>query len=411
LIFLLLIILYPLKAQSNDSETEESYLINDIVISGLKRTKKHVVEKPLNKFIGQDASKIDFNDIRTAIMETGILEPLSVDVEDDPQKEGKILKIEVHEKWSIFPVPVFFINSSGFVGGGFGIADLNALGINDKFILGGMVDTDGWLAGTTYIHTPDMNNSLGWNVALFYSKQEKVDRDENNRYIRKYGLGRFLASTGINYEINEPTLAFLNLSFVDTKIHDIDNPFAVPEDDGSVISARPGFRIRKNSWDGYFLSQKSIEIGYTYSFRIDYLSFQKFDIKANFEKSLVPGFRMFLRGGIIYAPETPPIFESRSRSVNISILPQSFSAQNFFGSSAGLEKYLFKRSFGTLSILSSYQLVYSDGPILGERIDHGVLGAVQFYLRKLAIPAVGLGVSYNVTAGYLQAGFNAGMSF
>jgi len=411
LIFLLLIIIYPLGAQSNDTETNASYLVNDIVISGLKRTKKHVVEKPLQKYIGQDSSKIDFNDIRTAIVETGILEPLSVEIEDDPQKEGKILKVEVHEKWSIFPIPVFFANSTGIIGGGLGFIDLNALGINDKFLVGGLIDTEGWLAGTAYIHAPGMNNLLGWNVALFYSKQERADTDENNRYIRKYGLSRFFASGGVNYEITEPTLVYLNLTFINGKIHDIDNPFAVPEDGGSIISLHPGFRIRKNNWDGYFLSQKSFEIGYTYSFGIDSPSFQKIDIKTNFEKSLVPGFRMFVRGGLIYAPETPPIFESGPRSVNISILPQSYSAQNYLGSSAGFEKYVFKRSFGTLSILSSYQLVYSDGPILGERIDHGVLGAVQFYLRKIAIPAVGLGVSYNVSAGYLQAAFNVGMSF
>ncbi|MCL2705804.1 MAG: hypothetical protein FWE72_06305 [Spirochaetaceae bacterium] len=409
--FLLLIIIYPIKAQINDSESEESYLINDIEISGLKRTKKHVVEKPLNKFIGQDASKIDLNDVRTSIFETGILEPLSVEIEDDPQNKGKILKIEIHEKWSIFPLPVFFINSSGIVGGGLGFIDLNAMGINDKFVVGGLIDTHGWLAGTGYIHTPDINNLLGWNAALFYSKQERTDSDEKDKVIRKFGLSRFLVTAGINYEITEPTLVYLNLTFTDAKLHGIDHPFAVPEDGGSIISLSPGFRILKNNWDGYFLSQKSIEIGYRYSFGIDSSSFQRIDFKTNFEKSLVPGFRMFFRGGIIYAPETPPVFESGPRSVNISILPQSYSAQNFFGTSAGLEKYFFKRSWGTLSILSSYQVVYSDGPILGERIDHGVLGAIQFYLSKIAIPAVGLGVSYNASAGYLLGAFNVGMSF
>ena len=120
---------------------------------------------------------------------------------------------------------------------------------------------------------------------------------------------------------------------------------------------------------------------------------------------------MFARGGFVFSPEAPPLFESSPRSVEVGILPQSFSAQNFLGGSAGLEKCIFKRSFGTLSILSSYQVVYSKGPILGERFDYGVLGGIQFYLRKLAIPAVGLGISYNLAADYMQGAFNIGMSF
>ena len=410
LVFVLLIIACPLKAQSHNSEEDASYLINDIVIFGLKRTKKHVVETPLKRFIGQNAAEIDFNDIRAIIIETGILEPLSIETEDDPKKQGKILKIEVHEKWSIFPLPIFFANSDS-IGGGLGFMDLNALGINDKFMFGGMIDSDGWLAATAYIHTPGTSSSLGWNITLFYSKQDRADRDEKDNDIRRFGLKRFFASMGLSYKINEPVVAVLNLSFTDAKIYDIDNSLAVPIDDGSAISLNPELRIQKNSWDGFFLSQRSIEMGYTYSLGIGYPSFHKIDIQTNLQQSLVPGFRMFIRAGMIYAPEAPPLFESRPRAINISILPQSFSAQNFIGSSAGLEKYIYKGSFGTLSILSSYQIVYSDGPILGERIDHGVLGSMQFYLRRIAIPAVGMGVSYNATAKYLQGAFNIGMSF
>ena len=72
--FIVFIILYPLKAQTNEQlntpEEETSYIINDIEISGLKRTKKYIAEEPLKKFIGQNALEIDFNDIRTAIIET-----------------------------------------------------------------------------------------------------------------------------------------------------------------------------------------------------------------------------------------------------------------------------------------------------------------------------------------------------
>ena len=305
---------------------------------------------------------------------------------------------------------MFFANSHAY-GGGLGFMDFNALGINDKFLFGGMISTEGWLAATMYIHTPGTSSSLGWNILFFYSKQERTDSDEKDNDIRRFGVKRLFTSVGLNYRITDPASAILNLSFVDAKIYNIDNPFSVPENNEKLINLNPGLKIQKNNWDGYFLSQKKIEINYTYSFGIDSSSFQEINIETNYEKSIIPGFRMFSRAGMIYSPDAPPLFESRPGAIEIDILPQSFSAKNYIGGSAGLEKCIFKSSYGILSLLSSYQVVYSDGPILGERIDHGALGAVRFYLRKIAIPAFGLGVSYNVSEKYLQAAFSMGMSF
>ncbi len=410
LLFGLLILTGQSIAVADDIQAEKQYLITDISISGLKRTKKHVAEKSLKKFIGQNAASIDFKEIRIAIIETGILEPVSIDIEDDGLREGKILKVEVHEKWTILPLPIFFANSSG-IGGGLAFMDFNALGLNDKFIFGGMIDSDGWLAATTYIHTPGRTEFPGWNIAFVYSRQDNSDSDEKGNDIRRYGLKKLFVSMGLNYHLKEIIVPSFNVTFDDEKIHDIDNPLSVPKEDGCVITLSPGLLIKKNDWDGFFLSQKSIKLGYSYSFGIDSPSFQEIEVETKFEKSLIPGFRLISNAGVVYAPDAPPLFESAPRSVNVNILPQSFSAQNFIGASAGFEKYIFKAKYGTLSALAAYQIVYSDGPILEERVDHGVFGSIQFYLSRIAIPAVGLGISYNVAAEYLQGSFNIGMSF
>ena len=58
-----------------------------------------------------------------------------------------------------------------------------------------------------------------------------------------------------------------------------------------------------------------------------------------------------------------------------------------------------------------YQLVYSNGSILGDSLDHGIAGKFSFYLSQLAIPAIGLGAAYNVKENYIQGIFSMGMSF
>jgi hypothetical protein len=133
--------------------------------------------------------------------------------------------------------------------------------------------------------------------------------------------------------------------------------------------------------------------------------------RGNYELSIVPGFKAGLRGGIHYAPRSLPILESSASAVDITILPNSFSAQNFAGASLGFEKYLYKFSQGTLAFLASYQTVYSYGPILGNQFDHGASASVNFYLSRIAIPALGFGVSYNVAKGEYVGVFSIGMSF
>jgi hypothetical protein len=169
--------------------------------------------------------------------------------------------------------------------------------------------------------------------------------------------------------------------------------------------------IHQSHWDGFLMAQRRASLGYTLMLLSDHSPLHAISVRANYELSLVPGFKAGVRGGIHYAPDDLPLFESSASVVDIAILPSSFSAQNFAAASLGFEKYLYKFSQGTLAFLASYQAVYSYGPILGGQFDHGVSGAVNFYLSKVAIPALGLGVSFNAAKGEYAGVFSVGMTF
>ncbi|MDR2111065.1 MAG: hypothetical protein LBP32_07135 [Spirochaetaceae bacterium] len=383
--------------------------ITGFSVSGLKRTKPHVAEQPLRQFLGREASLVDPNDVRAAVMDTGILEPISVEIVDAGDGSGKILAVLVREKWSIFPLPMFFIGSGGMSLGGFFI-DSNAFGLNDKMILGGMYSSKSWMVMTMYINTPDRAGFFGWNIGGFYSREERTDTDQKNRAVRRFNLDSINASAGINYPLSDILTPSLNFSFYDRILRETGDPLEAPETGAMALGVSPGISLRKTDWDGYLLSRQSISLEYTYTIGIRYPSSHSASILAAYERSLIPGFKAGLRTGIVYAPRAASLFESPPSSVQIDILPRSFSARNYAGASADVEKYLFQFSFGTLSALLSYQIVWSEGPLLGSRFDHGVMGAVRFYLSRLAIPALGFGMAYNVAARYFQCSFNIGIS-
>ncbi|MDR2028013.1 MAG: hypothetical protein LBP93_00595 [Treponema sp.] len=380
--------------------------ITGISITGLKRTKPHVAEGPLKKFIGRQA--VDVDEVHAAILDAGILEPVSIEIGDAPEGDGKILNIEVREKWSIFPLPIVSVNSGGTSGGGF-FVDTNAFGLNDKFVAGGLYGSGGWTAMLMYINTPDREQFPGWTVGGMYSRQDREDTDQNEVVFRSFPLDSLKVFGGISYPFLELFSASLDISFNRLVIRD--DP---PEDGGAeaqAVGLNPGLSVSHSDWDGYLLSRQSVSLGYEYTIGIDFPDFQALSFQGIYEKSLIPGFRAAIHSGALFAPGAPALFESPPSAARVNILPSGFSARHYGGVSMGLEKYLLKTSFGILSILASYQLVYSWGPVLKDQWDHGVAGALSFYLSRLALPAMGLGLSYNVAAAYFQGYFNIGMSF
>jgi hypothetical protein len=385
-------------------------LITGIAISGLKRTKLGVVEKALQKFLGQEADQLDLNEVHAVIMNMGILEPLRAGLEAALEGDGMILTIAVREKWSLLPLPVVWIGSEGMSAGGFFI-DTNALGLNDKFFVGGMYRTIGWMAGGGYMHTPQGERFPGWQTTAFFSREERHDTDQSNHDIRRFGLDSISASLGITYPFREIFTASLHVSYQGMMLQDNEAPLAAPESGASLVGIGTNIKVRKSHWDGYLLSQESASLEYSFAAGIASPSFHTLKFTGIYEKSLIPGFRLNLRTGLVYSPKVPPLFETGPAAAQVTILPTSFSAQHYAGAALGIEKHLFTLSFGALSVLASYQLVYSHGPLLGAAFDHGVGGTLSFYLSKLAIPALGLGIAYNLAARYIQTSFNVGMSF
>ncbi|MDR0723535.1 MAG: hypothetical protein LBF75_12240 [Treponema sp.] len=389
---------------------EPEGMITALGISGLKRTKRQVAERPLKQFLGQDAEHLDVDAVYAVLMDTGILEPLKVEIQDARDGNGKILMVEVREKWSIFPLPVVFVGSGGTSFGGFFI-DTNAFGLNDKFFIGGMYGNDGWMTGTAYMHTPVREGFPGWTLSGAFAQTERRHTDQRNQDLRRFNLDSLSSSARLTYSLTDHLKSSLGVSYEQLMLRETDAPLAAPESGERVIGIAAEVSLRKSRWDGFLLSEESLSGGYTFMAGLEGPSFQVLRFRGIYEKSLLPGFRVNLHTGILYEPGVTLLSESSPAAAQVAILPSSFSARHYGGAALGLEKYLLKTSVGVLSGVISYQGVYSQGSILGDQFDHGIAGALSFYLSKLAIPALGLGIAYNISADYLQGSFSLGMSF
>ncbi|MDR1863111.1 MAG: hypothetical protein LBQ67_04230 [Treponema sp.] len=389
-------------------DAQEARLISSVSVSGLKRTKQRVAERPLQKFVGADADRLDFDEVRAAVMDTGVLEPLAVAVTD---KEGScVLEVTVREKWSVFPIPLIIIGSDGMNFGAF-FTDTNAFGLLDNFFAGGMYGSREWMAGGGYMHKSQQEGLPGWRSAAFFSRKERHDTDQKEEDIRLFHLDSITASAALSFSLREIWGLSFGLSYGEKILRNPASSLRPPLSDLRTLGFETRVSLRKSNWDGYFLSEESASASYTWHFGIGSPSFHSLRFSLAWEKSIIPGLRFKFHSGGIYSPGAPILQESSPAVARVTILPSSFSAKNYAGASGGLEKYLLRTSFGTLSLLGSWQAVFSRGSILGDQFDQGPAGALSFYMSRLAIPALSVGAAYNIGAGHLQGSFSLGMSF
>ena len=384
--------------------------ITSIEVIGLKRTKPHIAKLPLEKFLGREASSLDPNEVQAAVKDTGILEPLEVGFVES--SDGIILRVTVLEKWTVFPVPLVIAGSGGS-NFGFFLLDSNAFGLRDAAVLGGMYGTSGVSAIAMYQHTPNSSGWPGWNSFFMYSRRENKNEDNEEEVHRRYSADQIRVSLGLQYPITGFLASSMSVSFSDISLRKKSDDLNPPGEGARFLSFSPGLSLRSSSWDGYLLSQKSLALGYTFNRAFSGFFWNETYARGVFEQPIIPGFRIVLRSGAVWKseadPDVDPLFEDGPQRAQVDILPRNFSARNYAGFSGGLEKYLVKFNWGTLSVFGAWQCVFSHGLISGSEFDNGPSGGIRLYLSRLALPALGTGLAYNMNSKLYQFTFSMGM--
>ncbi|MDR0998861.1 MAG: hypothetical protein LBL70_07320, partial [Treponema sp.] len=289
-----------LPAESIEAPPAKGNLIAGTLVTGLKRTRPQVAQEALRKFIGQDAASVDLNEVRAAILDTGILEPLDVEILDTEER-GALIRVEVRDKWSIFPIPVFFIGSGGFQAGA-AFFDANALGLNQKAAVTGMYRSNGWMVYGMYSVPPNGKRRPGWMLSGSFSRNEREDQDQKENALRRFNLDSVNTLGALNFRFTDILDFSLRFGYAGQFLRETEDPLRAPDSDAQGLRTGAGFSLKKTDWDGYLLSEKSASLGYTRFFGLDSPSFHSLRFDGTLQQSIVPGFRTDLRGGLLYEP-------------------------------------------------------------------------------------------------------------
>lgn len=388
--------------------------IASVRVAGLRRTTEGTALELLERFVGKPASEAAPEAVAAVLVGTGIFE--NVRSAAVPEADGATARLEVavDEKLARIAAPVFYIDDGG-ASGGAAYIDSNAFGRADSLVAAALLLSDGWLTSAAYVDNRAGKRVRKNSFSVFVSDTEREDQDERGDTLRRYRA----LSAGVSAASTVALFPFLDaeasLSFRDVAVENGDDPAAVPDASTRVLSARAGFAVEGNAWNGTFLSERSLRAGAAYAYAFVGNPYYELDAKAAaelpFGGELGNVLRLRFRAAGAYAPDAPAAADQNPSGLGIALLPSDFAARSLAGASLGLEAKLARLPFGVISGTAAYEAAVAEGPLIGEVGAHGPAGGVRLYVAKVAIPAMDLTVAYNLETGLAEVRFGIGMRY
>lgn len=381
--------------------------VQEFEFEGLKRTSRSFIENELSSCIGLEADDVTKNKIETILQAEGLFTDISIEfLEKD--EESACAKISVSEKISFMPVPFFMYTSgSGFMGGGV-VMDMNAFGRGDMFMAGGFFSGSKKLGITAFVKRP-VNYRPGFSLSASFGKLNNEIKNLSDKTVFDFDCLSFSAGGSLNEKIGEYVTVGLGGRY----------SFSDPENSavcsfinrGKFLELTESVSASVMNWNGYFMSVHSLNLNVSQGHKIDGENFQTYKGTAAFAQPVISKIRITASLAGFYGKNLDLSFYSKRDELLCMILPDDLRFEKGAAASCGTEIAVVKIKYGLVSAFAQYQAAVIEDFDGDCKREHGIYGGIRLYLSKLAFPAVGLGVSYNITENFWQGSAALGFAF
>jgi len=386
-------------------------IVKDIQIKGLEKTKPSVILSKCRVKPGEHLSEFKAEHLVQKLRKTNIFR--DVDVYYVPEGDDVIINIDVKEKWSLIPMPVIKTSGDTRSFGAF-VLDSNFLGYNKKLYTGGTWSNMGFNAQIGYID-PGILQSNFTMAVVFSGGQEIYENGSGDKDIyQEYQAQKWLCFSSLGYKFTDSITVSLTGLFRDVSIvNDYDKSFNKPE---SGQSYSQGIKIFINNlyYSGFFNYGFTGSLEYSRGIPLseDTLGYNYSKMGLNYSMKVFNThlLKIMCSGG---ASNTPDIFEERIGGITgFKTLPaEKIAADYYYSSTVLYEIPLYRFSYLNLTVASFFeQGGFKDDDNEMEYF-YGPGGGLRFYLKRIALPALGFDVAYNINTGEVLYSAAIGASF
>jgi len=379
--------------------------IEAIEVSGNTRTNDNAVLRiggvgTSTEFTRDTQSRIENNLTKSGLFASAI-------VQAEPLVNGSVkIRIEVKEKWTLLPLPVFFTDGESVMGG-LVVIESNLAGTAKQLISGVMGGTDGLSGFAVYVDPAVLQSS--WRLTLSggagTEKQEVDTPDGSLAYVIK---GEALSgSFGLGYKFTDALEIGGRIRFQQYLVDSVEGGISLP--DGTYTEQQIGLQARfdKTIPYGSLLSGTLSSLEGSYLFKSGEFT-QKGMLSLYIPTIASQRLRLLVAGG---RGEKPFYLEETvSGRDGFRTLPFGKAvADEYISVSGGYDLPVLEKNWGALVLTGFYELGWYSSTFAGSHDFQGPGGGFRVYLRKVAVPALGLDLAYNLNSRALVFSVAVGM--
>ena len=412
-LFFLIITFLPcfsVFAEENQ-DVKNGVLVSALKFEGLERTKESYMLSVLGKYVGTPESRIDLHEVKVTLEELELFSETEVSLQKD-ENGATVLFIKVKEKWSFIPVPFFMYSSStGFMGGAF-VMDMNAFGIRDNYVIGGVFSKNIQLALMAYSRPSRDIKHPGFTVGASFTRRDNEEKNLSGDKIFEYNAmtGSVYAAVSDKITAHSKINAGLRYSYTNANVKKKYAEYKEKVKSFHAITPGVGWDISFSSLNEWFLSVKSFSIDGGVTVLTSGSCAESLGFKFTIQYPLpVTRLRVLTQYALYMSNNLPIPLRPTQMIVGTTIMPDKFHGTKMGGADFGLEAGILNTKFVMFSaygLLEQFAGEDSDGSFV---MNFGYSTGLKMYLKKLAIPAISVGVSHNLMQNEIKFSATIGM--
>ncbi|MDA3898925.1 MAG: BamA/TamA family outer membrane protein [Spirochaetes bacterium] len=385
--------------------------ILQFTISGASKTDQVFILNQASAAPGDRLSKFNPYSLMNSLKKSNIFS--DIDFHYHNNGETVTVEIAVVEKWTLIPLPIFYSNA-GSTGGGLFLIESNLFGYGKQFFIGATYATNGWNALSGYRDPGLLGSRFKMNIFLRHKNTIYETGTMDGNTDRKYKCGMSLARLDTGYAFTDTLTLYLSTAY---ESYDVDNSFNqgfnMPDSQQSVLFATVVDINRLKYYDyfhygllirGEFAellpandNSKRYETATLYAaYYLKVFDYQRAALK--------------LRG---FTGSNPEVAKKRIGGKNgFKTLPaEMILTDRYFSATTTYEHSLLKFSWGVVTASAFWEHGMFNTENGSLQTFYGPGAAFFVYMKKIALPAIGINYGYNVITKKSEYSFSAGISF
>ena len=385
--------------------------VTEIIIKGLRKTSRDLLLRETGIEAGAPLSTFDPHLFINRMKKKNIF--TEIEINYIRGESGAVIEITVEEKWTLIPLPIFSSNRHG-TSYGFYLMESNFLGYGKFLFAGGTISSESGTAMIGYIDPSIAGTRFRGSIFLSYRNEVYQNADMDYVLHREYKAEKGMARLDLGYGFTESFKLFASGGY-EQGITDssYDDSLNIPGDEKAWLAGGIAKYEHLVHYDYLYYGPK-LEIkcfrhiasaaeysdyttaGYKFDYSFRFIGYNRLSFASNGGKG-----------------DRPEIFEEAigGKPGGRTLPAEIITADSYINYTASYEYPFMKYRWGSITLLAFWEHGWYENEITGGEAYYGPGAGMMMYLRRIALPAMGLNVARNLVTGTTEYSFNIGMSF